>query len=172
MESIERFILGLARMEVCGLDETWTLAAPTPEVQWGALRLVTANMLRSIAHVMDLAPDMSPLSAYIMLAVTQETGAHLDLDAQPPPPSALGRPRRGPIRGAAVAAALSMPQETVRRHLQRLVRSGRLSVDPTGYSIQITPDRLPLWRELQAQSLVNTRQLVWTLQAAGIVVKV
>ncbi|MGQ2990494.1 MAG: hypothetical protein ACT6RD_10210 [Brevundimonas sp.] len=172
MESIERFIQGLARLEACGLDETWALATPTPQVQWGALRLVTANMLRSIAHVMDLSPDLGLMSAYIMLAVTQETGAHLELDAQPPPPSALGRTRRGPVRGAAVAAALSMPQETVRRHLQRLVRSGRLKVDPAGYSIQITDERLPLWRELQAQSLVNTRQLVWKLQAAGIVVKV
>lgn len=171
LKSVKRFIGGLAQVRGCGLDESWVVAEPTPSVEWGVLRLVVANMLRSVAHAVALSPELPLMSAYVMLAVTQETGAHLDLDPQSPPMSAPDRPRRGPVRGAALAAALSMPQETVRRHLQRLVHSGRLRVDPLGYSIHIAEERMPLWREHQAQSLINTRQLVWKLQAAGVIIK-
>lgn len=171
MQSAEDFITSLARINVCGLDETWRLTAPMRDVSWGLLRLVIANMLRGVAHAMALSPDMGMMSGYIMLAVTQENGAHLGLDTGPTP-EALGKPRVGPVRGGVLANHLVLPQETVRRHLQKLVKTGRLTVGPGGYSIRITEDRLPLWREHQAQSLVNTRQLVWKLQAAGILVKV
>lgn len=171
MASAHDFIDSLARLEAFGLDRTSRLAFPERDVGWGVLRLLVANMLRSVAHAMALSPDMRMPSAYIMLAVTQQTGADLTLGAGSPPPAALGAPHRGPVRGAALAAHLSMPQETVRRHLQHLVRAGRLRLEYDGYSVRVAEDRLPLWREYREQSLTNTRQLVWKMQAAGLILQ-
>lgn len=165
----EDFLDGLGRLGVFELNVNWKLGSPAESVGWGALRLVSANLLRSIAQVTTLSPELGPLSTYVLLAVSHETGSHLQLDGAARPHNGLLNPRLGPIRGSALAARLQMPQETVRRHLHRLVETERLRLGPEGYSIRITEARMPLWRDYQTQSVANTGQLIWKLKAAGII---
>lgn len=166
----EDFLNGLCRLGVFDLDERWKLGQPAERVGWGALRLITASLLRSVAQVTTLSPELGPLSTYVLLAVSHETGAQLELDGVARSHPGLVSPRFGPVRGSAIAARLRMPQETVRRHLHRLLETDRLRLGPEGYSIVITEARMPLWRDYQTQSVANIGQLVWKLKAAGIIV--
>lgn len=167
---VEDFLGGLCRLGVFDLDESWRLGSPLENIGWGALRLVTASILRSVAQVTTLSPELGPLSTYVLLAVSHETGSHLELDGVSSPHNALPSPRFGPVRGSAIAERLGMPQETIRRHLHRLVETDRLRLGPEGYGIKITDARMPLWRDYQTQSVTNTSQLVWKLKAAGIII--
>ncbi len=75
----------------------------------------------------------------------------------------------GPVRGAAVAAQLGLPEETVRRHLKQLVEAGYLSRGPQGFDVVLDARSLPVWRLFQKRVQANARQLVWRLTSTGVV---
>lgn len=164
--AIGAFIEGLGRLEVFDLSVNAKLATPFEAFGGGVVRLVGAHMLRAIGHAMELAPDLNLTSAYVLDATTYLTGAHLMLQ-DGALPELVGEARTGAVRGAAVAEFLNMPQETVRRHLKKLTETGRLQLASDGYSVRLDDHRCDVWADLQGQAFVNTRQLIWKLNAVG-----
>lgn len=166
VQVINTFVEDLSQLGVFDLRPGTALSRPREAFGGGVLRLVAAHTLRTLGHVMELAPDLSLTSIYLLKAVAHLTGAHLKLD-DVPPPAVLGQPHIGPVRGAAVAGSLDMPQETVRRHLKKLTETGRLHHGSDGYSLRFEGDGPRIWRELQNHDLVNSRQLIWKLNTVG-----
>ncbi|MGA0546148.1 hypothetical protein ACO2Q1_12815 [Brevundimonas sp. VNH65] len=167
MGAIDEFVAGLAAVGACDLQADAKVATPCEAVGGGALRLVGAHFLRSLSNVLDIAPDLNLISFYILTTVGHLTGAHYQLDDIEPPKDLFEVPI-GSVRGAAVAEHLGMPQETVRRHLKKLVGSGRLVLDSAGYSMRFDGEWRELWRQRQAHALANTRQLIRKLKAVGV----
>lgn len=166
MRAINEFLAGLGAIGACELRPEAQIAAPFEAVGGGVLRLVAAHFLRSLSNALDIAPDLNLVSIYVLATVSHLTGAHYQLD-DAEPPEGVFEVQLGPVRGAAVAEHLSMPQETVRRHLKKLVGSGRLSLDGGGYSMRFDGEWRELWRQRQVNALANTRQLIWKLKAVG-----
>ena len=166
IRAISIFVEDLGRLNALELRHGVRLSGPCKDFGGGVLRLVAAHMLRSMGHAMELAPDLNLTNAYVPTATSHLTGAHLSLDDTPPSP-VLGSAHVGAVRGAVVAEFLKMPQETVRRHLKKLTATTRLHLGSDGYSVGFDEERRRIWGELQSHALVNTRQLIWKLNAVG-----
>lgn len=172
LTALDAFISGLGLIRAFGLEPESRLAHPVWPVAWAAMRLSTAHVLRETAYTRQLTPGMSLTACYILLNVCQSASGQLRLTTQMPAGggvlAALG-PTFGPVRASAVAARLGLPEETVRRHLKRLVKAGFLHRDPRGYDVVHDARTLPVWRMFQRRAQANARQLVWRLTKTGVV---
>ena len=119
-----------------------------------------------------LAPDLSLTASYILLTVCHGVSGHLRLASHMPVGAgalAVLRPTFGPVRSSTVSARLGLPEETVRRHLKRLVEIGFLCRTSRGYDIVHDGATLPAWRLYQKRSQANARQLIWRLTTTGVI---
>jgi hypothetical protein len=171
MKAVTDFVGGLSEIEAAGLTRRQKLVPPYPSTAWATIRLSIAHMLRAIGHARLLEPGISFVSAYILLGVAHLTSTQLRVPAglaAAAAPESFGA-HLGPVRGAAVADLVHLPEETVRRHLKQLVDAGVLSHDIHGYDVVLDDARLLVWREVQLQVKVSTKQFVWKLDGAGLI---
>lgn len=172
MSAVDDFISGLGLIRAFGLKPESRLADPVWPVAWAALRLTTAHLLRETVYARNLTKGMSLTACYVLLTVSQFVSGQLRLPPQIPARSgalAMKGATFGPVRGAAVAAQLGLPEETVRRHLKQLVEAGYLSRGPQGFDVVLDARSLPVWRLFQKRVQANARQLVWRLTSTGVV---
>lgn len=163
---MSEFVAGLGAVGACELRSDARIEGAAEAIGGCVLRLMSAHFLRSLSNALDIAPDLNLTSIYLLATVGHLTGAHYQLDDVEPPEGVFDV-QLGAVRGAAVAEHLGMPQETVRRHLKKLVGGGRLLLDGAGYSMRLDGDWGELWRQRQVNALANTRQLIWKLKAVG-----
>ncbi|TPW02342.1 MAG: hypothetical protein FD125_2107 [bacterium] len=172
LDALDGFISGLGLIRAFGLRPGSRLAHPVWPVAWAAMRLSTAHVLRETAYTRELTPGMNLTACYILLTVSQSVGGQLRLASQMPARggvlAALG-PTFGPVRGAAVAARLGLPEETVRRHLKQLVEAGYLCRVRGGYDVVHDAEMEPVWRTFEKRVQANARQLIWRLTTTGVV---
>jgi hypothetical protein len=172
MEAFGEFVSGLALIRAFGLRSDSGLMQPVWPVAWAAMRLSTAHVLRETAYARALAPDLSLTASYILLTVCHGVSGHLRLASHMPVGAgalAVLRPTFGPVRSSTVSARLGLPEETVRRHLKRLVEIGFLCRTSRGYDIVHDGATLPAWRLYQKRSQANARQLIWRLTTTGVI---
>lgn len=172
LEALDDFVRGLGLIRAFGLRPDSRLAHPVWPVAWAAMRLSTAHVLRETAYARELTPGMSLTDSYVLLVVCQSVGGQLRLTPQMPARGgalSVLNPTFGPLRGVEIAVRAGLPEETVRRHLKRLVETGRLARGPDGYDVALDADTLPLWRLFQKRAQANARQLVWRLTTTGVV---
>ena len=171
MNAIDELIGGFGLIRAFGLKPGSGLADPVWPVAWAALRLSSAHLLRETIYARELTSGMSLTACYILLNVSQCVGGQLRLPQTSARSGALAMPGAtfGPVRGAAVAAQVGLPEETVRRHLKQLVEAGYLSRGPQGFDVVLDERSLPVWRLFQKRVQANARQLVWRLTSTGVV---
>ncbi len=172
LDALDAFISGLGLIRAFGLMPGSRLAHPVWPVAWAAMRLSTAHVLRETAYTRALTPGMNLTACFVLQAVCHAVGAQLRLPSQMPAGGgvlAVLGPTFGPVRGAAVAARLCLPEETVRRHLKQLVDAGYLCRVVGGYDVVHDADSVPVWRNFQKRTEANARQLIWRLTTTGVV---
>ena len=172
LDALDEFVSGLGLISAFGLGPGSRLAHPVWPVAWAAMRLSTAHVLRETAYTRELTPGMNLTASYVLLSVCQAVGGQLRLAPQMPARGgalAVLGPTFGPVRGAAVAACLGLPEETVRRYLKQLVAAGYLCRGPGGYDVVHDLDTAPVWRRFQTRAEANARQLIWRLTTTGVV---
>jgi predicted ArsR family transcriptional regulator len=172
LDALNDFVAGLGLIRAFGLQADSRLAHPVWPVAWAAMRLSTAHVLRETAYTRAVTPGMSLTASFILLAVSHDVGGQLRLSSQMPASrgalEALG-PALGPVRGTALAARLNLPQETVRRHLNRLIAAGYLCRVKGGYDMAPDTGTLAVWRLFQKRAEANARQLIWRLTKTGVI---
>lgn len=172
MNALDDFVGALGLIGAFGLKPHSRLADPVWPVAWAAMRLSTAHLLRETVYARELTRGMSLTACYVLLTVSQNVGGQLRLPPQIPARSgtlAMQGATFEPVRGAAVAAQLGLPEETVRRHLKQLVAAGYLSHGPKGFDVVLDARSLPVWRLFQKRVEANARQLIWRMTTTGIV---
>lgn len=172
LEALDQFISGLGLIRAFGLRPGSRLAHPVWPVAWAAMRLSTAHVLRDTAFMRALAPGMSLTACYILMSVNHAVGGQLRVLPQMPAGGgalAALAPTVGPVRGAAVASCVGLPEETVRRNLKQLVEAGHLCRVDGGFDLAQRADTGPVWRTFQKRAQANARQLIWRLTTTGVV---
>lgn len=172
LDALDEFISGLGLINAFGLGTASRLAQPVWPVAWAAMRLSTAHILRETSYSRELTLGMNLTACYILMTVCQSVGGQLRVTAQMPARGgalAVLNPTFGPVRGAAIAARLGLPEETVRRHLKQLVAAGYLRREARGYDVVHNAATLPVWRTFQKRVQANARQLIWRLASTGVV---
>lgn len=171
LEAMADFVADLGQLSACGLRPGQALVRPIWPVAGAVLRLGTAHVLRCIGHLRALAPGVSLLDSYILMAVIHETAAHLrsssiGLDA---PEGLDWRPLdRTAVSGLHLARTYDIPVETVRRRLKRLEGEAAL-VRRSGGFVLSEPLAGPGLAALQESARANTSQIIWRLCLAGAV---
>lgn len=175
VRAISDFIDGLAALDACGVLAGDTMADPPYPVAGIATRLVTTHVLRGIDYAREIDPELSLTTHYILLSLSHLTGAARRLpanaleDSRPP---LDGRPRVGPVTIAELARFARLPDETVRRQVVRLETLGMVVRCRGGRDIDFSnPERVQRWNDFQNRTTVSTRQVVWKLFYAGVIVR-
>lgn len=172
LDALNDFVSGLGLIRAFGLEPASRLADPVWPFARAALRFSFAHMLREAVYVRALTSGMCLTTSYVLLTVCQAVSGQLRLAPDMPAGggvlAALG-PVFEPVRGSAVASRPGLPEETVRRHLKRLVAAGYLCHGPRGYDVALDVGTVPIWRTFQKRVQANARQLVWSLTTTGIV---
>lgn len=133
-----------------------------------AVRLGADYVLRSLQMLSELA-DGELLPALISLAIVQANVAHLEQDPafrevdQLPPDSA-----RRPVSILALANGLGLPYETTRRHVEKMIASGRCARVKGGVIVPTAALDTDRHREMVVTNLANLRRLYRGLRRAGI----
>lgn len=175
LQAISEFINGLAALEACGVLKGDQMATPPWAVGGVATRLATSHVLRGIDYVRELNPQLSLTNHYILLALFHLSGAALR--ASPETPDLGGRipvinATVGPVTVAELSRFTQLPDETVRRQVVRLETSGIVVRHREGRDIALEdPELLGRWNDFQNRTTVSTRQLVWKLFYAGVIVR-
>ncbi len=175
LRAINEFITGLSAIEACGVVEGDRMATPAWSIGGVATRLVTAHVLRGIDHAQAVNPDVSLTTRYIHLALAHLTGSALRI--LPTIPSDGGRlssfrPNMAPVTIAELARFTRLDDETVRRQVDRLERAGTVTQSAGGRDINLDqPAVVAKWLNFQSRTKISTRQLVWKLYLAGVIVR-
>ncbi|NBB52377.1 hypothetical protein GVN24_29260 [Rhizobium sp. CRIBSB] len=165
LDATADFVKGIADASGCSLQPGQALLNPVWPVAGAVLRLSTAHVLRYIANLRAMTPGVSLVDSFLVMAVMQETAAHLRTD-----PGALAQAAAlgwAPMQAAGVSGlhlsrAFDIPRETVRRRLAALVAEGLLERSPAGYRLAATRQGEPLL-QLQERTMADTRALIWRL---------
>ena len=174
LQATSEFISGLAAIEACGVLETDRMASPPWSIGGIATRLMTAHVLRGIDYATELNPSVSLTTQYIALALSHMTGAALRvLPGMPEDGGQLAhlQPTFGPVSVADISRFTRLPHETVRRQLLNLEQKGVVVQRDGCKLIDLdNVERVTRWLDFQARTKVSTRQIVWKLFKAGVIV--
>lgn len=174
LASFDDFVTGLGLISAYDLGPDRSLVQPLWSVAGALLRLGSSHVLRTINAVQAIAPDLSFMTKYVLAATCHLVGADLRLlpeSIRASSPLSVLHPGASPVSGGAVARFTSLPEETVRRHIRKLVDQGYLVRIGDGYDFN--PDNpifVGRWSAFQAQSYTSTRQFIWKLASSGIIV--
>lgn len=174
LSATSRFVSGLSVLEACGVLGTDRMANPPWSIGGITTRLMTAHVLRGIESATDLNPSVSLSTQYIALALAHLTGAALRV--QPGLPEGAGRlaylaPTFKAVSVSRLSRFTRLPHETVRRQILKLEKMGAVTQRDGGKVIDLSdPARMIPWVDLQTQTDVSTRQTVWKLFRAGVIV--
>ena len=175
LQMTSEFIDGLAALEACGVLHGDHLASPPGSFAGVASRLVVTHILRGIDYAVDLNPDLGITTQFILLSLAQLSGASLQV--VPDVPRDGGRlapfkPGFSPVRIAELSRFTRLPHETVRRHVARLEQRGIVCRQTDGWRIDLSdPAVVSRWLDFQTRTKIGTRQLVWKLLYAGVIVR-
>lgn len=175
LRAIADFVAGLSMIEACGVLEGDRMATPLWSIGGIATRLVTAHVLRGIDHIQEVNPHVSLTTRYTHLALAHLTGSALRiLSTMPKGGGRLAgwEPNLGPVTIAQLSRFVRLDDETVRRQVHRLDRMGAVTRSPAGSDINLSdPVRVARWLDFQSRTKISTRQLVWKLYRAGVIVR-
>lgn len=175
IQAISVFIDGLAGLEACGVLAGDRMATPPWSVGGVATRLATAHVLRGIDHVRELNPQLSLTTHYILLALSHLSGAGLKVESDMPDHGnqlLSINPVVGPVTVAELSRFARLPDETVRRQILRLESLGDVVRHRGGRDINLgCPERVGRWIDFENRTVVSTRQIVWKLFYAGVIVR-
>ena len=175
LTAISDFIEGLAELEACGVLVGDKMADPPWSIGGVATRLVTTHVLRGIDYARELNPALSLTTHYILLSLSHLTGAALRLS--PDIPDAASRllavnAGHGPVSVAELSRFTRLPDETVRRQVLRLENMELAVRARGGRDINLgNPALISRWQDFQSRTTVSTRQVVWKLFYAGVIVR-
>jgi hypothetical protein len=134
------------------------------------IRLSSDYVLRLAEPVTQNMGDL--VAGLILMDVIQANTEHLPDDERGEsaldPNGFLPDHRRRPVRVAFLSERLGIAQETVRRHLARLIEEDRCERTPDGY---IVPSRVlarPLFMQYMADNQVNLQRLFHALAEYGV----
>ena len=174
LASFDDFVTGLGLINAYDLGTDRSLVQPLWSVGGAVLRLGSSHVLRTINAIQAIAPDLAFMTKYVLAATCHLVSADLRLlpeSVRASSPLSVLHPGASPVSGGAVARFTSLPEETVRRHIRKLVILGYLVRIGDGYDFnpanQILVGR---WSDFQAQSCTSTRQFIWKLASSGIIV--
>ena len=175
VKAISDFIDGLAALDACGVLAGDTMADPPYPVAGVAARLATTHVLRGIDYARETDPALSLTTHYILLSLSHLTQAALRLPADALEDSGRpmdGSPKIGPVSVAQLAKFTRLPDETVRRQIVRLETLGVIVRCRGGCEMDFSnPERVQRWNDFQNRTTVSTRQVVWKLFCAGVIVR-
>jgi DNA-binding Lrp family transcriptional regulator len=142
---------------------------PARGVHWPSVRLLVDFLL----DIAEISRDGG--SILDVLIITQVVEANLaDMASDPalqgrytdlasPPPDALRRP----VKVSALAAAVGLPYETVRRRLVRLAELGACAIGPKGVTVPTARLTSPDYARMASARYERTRRLYDELLPAG-----
>jgi hypothetical protein len=137
-----------------------------------ASRLSGEYIMRSLRLLTEWSGG-DVLTVLVTMAVAQANTAHLDegggpgaafADTGTPPPDELRRP----VSVLTVAAALGLPYETTRRHVQKMVNTGQCVRVKGGVIFSVRNLEGPAHEAMLRSNLANLRRLCRALRAAGV----
>ncbi len=120
-ELTARLIARIADDGLCGLEPGEGLVDPDGKAGWTSLRLAVHHGLQTLYSLRTALNGGSPMADYVLLSLFSETWVR---DAPP-----------RPISAANLAEQLTLPRETVRRHVARLIERGLVVRERGGYAI-------------------------------------
>lgn len=169
LDAVAAFVKGLADMSSCSLQPGQGLLHPVWPVAGALLRLNTAHVLRYVTNLRAMTPGVSLIDSFLVMAVIQETAAHLRAV-----PGALDGARvmgwdtgqTVSVSGLHLSRTYDIPRETVRRRLAVLVDEGLLVRSASGYRFADLLQRQRLL-QLQEKTMADTRGLIWRLCLVG-----
>jgi DNA-binding Lrp family transcriptional regulator len=147
---------------------TPTMSRP-PGAHWPSVRILV-DFLLDIAEIARNGGSI--LDVLIVTVVVEANLADMASDPElqaryaglaSPPPDALRRP----VRVSAVAAAIGLPHETVRRRLIRLAELGECAIGPRGVVISTARLASPDYARIAVERYARTRRLYEDLLEAG-----
>lgn len=172
LAAFDDFLIGLTSISACGLSGGSRFSGPLSSIGGAVLRLGSAHVLRTTNAVQSLSPDAPFVTKYVLTALCHLVSLDLRIgEAMPGDVGGLAhlKPRIAPVSGGAVVRFTGLPEETVRRHLRRLVDMGDVIRTPQGYDVNLgNPDLVVRWRAFQARTNISTRQFISKTKAAGL----
>jgi hypothetical protein len=131
------------------------------------IRLSTDYLMRLAEPVTQHVGDV--VSGIVLMDVIHANTEHLPDDEGPDPsPGPLPDAMRRPIRPAALSARLHIPQETVRRHLNRLVETDRCERTAEGYFVPARVLTRPQFTNYVLGNQVHVQRLFQGLAELGV----
>lgn len=144
---------------------------PDDEIARLVARLAMENFLRTVQGLISMLPGEDLLTMVIHRSIVTANLSHLDVDPALRQYAGLERAPpddvRRPVSIRAIAASLSMPFETVRRRVQRLVELGLCRKVRGGYIVPAETLEGPEAEVALRGNIANLRRLFRRLETAG-----
>ncbi len=137
-----------------------------------AIRLSIEYFLRT-AQMISNGAGGNLLSGVIQLAIIAGNVGYLDSNPEEPPPFAslddvIPDSMRRPISVLGVAESLSLPYETTRKHIERLIEAGHCKRVKGGVIVPLERALAPGETEVGLANMANLRRLFKALIRAGV----
>jgi hypothetical protein len=136
---------------------------------------VTTHVLRGIDFAREIHPQLSLTTHYILLSlfhltepVSRRSQDIADDGIRPSCTNSISRP----VTVADLSRFTRLPDETVRRQVIRLESLGIVVRRRGGREIELEDTEFgSRWNEFENRTTVSTRQVVWKLFYAGVIVR-
>jgi len=175
--AVAKAVERLAAVGAAGLEPDERLGTNREVWRCAVARMVAHHALRGVADLIDYVKPDNPIEAYLFLAVLDHAGDHFSEPGQIRFPHHTDYPplaERRTITASALATAMNIPRETVRRNLMTLVNKGLLFKGPSGFGLPLVMSEAERKADLAVQmsSMADMVRLVRRLRDVGAITRI